>query len=273
MDKIIENIINNLLNEYLDKNMTYLKTYMSQDTSQKNLNLAYKFSYLFPKYLKFIHSNFQIDDNNDDCYEYIEKLSDEDKIKFGNWVRYHCLFNTNGTIDDSEFPSNEVMKYTSLVKNKWLVHFSNDADLIAMDGFKYGTPEADRLALTYGIKKREKGYNFAYDADDIKYAYNRKNIGNSSYGKEAGMFMASGIKCFHEWDNESQVIFWGPSAKNFIYFYFNEENGEWEIPSPFRNHLGWDKNRILYKCESFQKVTVWIKNNFRQYQKIFKIKG
>ena len=75
------------------------------------------------------------------------------------------------------------------------------------------------------------------------------------------IFRASGVKLWHYGDNEDQVIFYGPSAKDIIYLEFNDETDEWYISSTKRY------GQILYQNEDLGEVVYWIERNYDQYRK------
>ena len=100
-----------------------------------------------------------------------------------------------------------------IIKNEWLVHFSDNAYHIAKEGFTYGTQELDRLAYSGAgdiESKFGEGYDFAYRADsatDVLVTPN-KNWNTPKYGSEFVLFRASGVEAFHDGDQERQVIFY-----------------------------------------------------------------
>lgn len=141
-----------------------------------------------------------------------------------------------------------------LPRQTWLIHFTDDADGIMRKGFSKGTEDMTRLGLTSYTKKFGPGYNFAFvassrDARDVARA--------SKYGKDAVMFQSSGIESYHHGDEESQVVFWGPSInKSHLIFLSKDDDGNWAV-------LSKDYDTV-YKSD-FSTVVRWVVNNYRQY--------
>lgn len=111
----------------------------------------------------------------------------------------------------------EPIKEALLPRSSWLAHFCTNADRIRREGFLFGVPDVDRIALTrrhdgFGnserIRYKEPGYNFAYPADGTVLLTNRW----AGYGKQVLLFQSSGLLVYHSGDRERQVVFWGPEA-------------------------------------------------------------
>lgn len=112
-----------------------------------------------------------------------------------------------------------------LVKNQWLIHFTNDAEAIAKQGFKHGVRDLTRLgnATSNALHaKRSSGkFNFAYLVSDPGY---RKGV---KYGHEAVVFKANGVAAWHEGDQETQVVFEGSTARDIKPI--TQEYGAWYV--------------------------------------------
>lgn len=161
-----------------------------------------------------------------------------------------------------EAPAWYYLEDPSLVKNKWLIHFSDDAYNIAKNGFIYGVDDIDLLAYTTHLNqsaKEQGGYNFAYLASDFDRFYKGFH-GKPKYGSEAVLFRASGVKLWHIGDEEYQVIFYGDTAKDFIYLHYDEDSYQWQIIST-------KTDRVLFYDEDLNTLVKWVENNYRQYQK------
>lgn len=114
----------------------------------------------------------------------------------------------------------EPTRRTLLPSSTWLLHFCTNATKIKNEGFRFGVPDINRIALTrensiYGgparrILYKAPGYNFAYPTDGSIMLTSRWNP--QGYGKQALLFQSSGLPVHHSGDNEVQVVFWGPSA-------------------------------------------------------------
>ncbi len=124
-------------------------------------------------------------------------------------------------IEESRLPSSldrpvyEHMEYSRLVRPTWLVHFTDDPDDIAENGFKYGWDGTEGLGLTThftdNVRKRGPGYNFAFvvGSRDARNAASGYFDADPKYGKHAVVFWVGGVEAYHYGDEESQVIFWG----------------------------------------------------------------
>ena len=188
--------------------------------------------------------------------------------EFGNGIA------NNGLMRDFEFfmryrgdfyelPSWMTMDFNRIVKNEWCIHFCYDADSIAREGFKWGTDDMGKLALTgAGMEKPSEGYNFAFPIGEY-------HIDNNSYGsfnpstrqrgsQEAVIFQTSGVEVYHEGDEQNQVVFWGPNAKNFIPIKYDREQGGWCIYG--------NKGQVLYTGKP-SKILEWVLTNLPQYRK------
>lgn len=119
-----------------------------------------------------------------------------------------------------------------LPDNTPLIHFSDHPDKIKAEGFRFGVPDIDRIALTrendiYGNVRRitsgEPGYNFAYMTDGTIDLDHRAG----GYGTGAILFRSSGLLVHHSGDREAQVVFWGPSAKTSDGVVITRTNNRW----------------------------------------------
>lgn len=281
--KIIATTIDEYLNkqekifEYISKNMIYLKDYLSMSDEQKK-------EYLPDEYYHFIQDFFDETDvdHSYDGNPYEKRLEFDDDIEFVEWLRtnnkelyndfanylFKKIKNNTLPIDDSEYPAWSYFDNNpQLIKNQWLIHFTNDADSIAKSGFKYGVDDMTKLGLTTHLGEFDKkygGYNFAYTLNDFQ-KYGSSSYGNWSksgykYGNEAVIFNASGIKVWHYGDEEPQVIFYGNTAKNIIPITSGDN---------FKFAIYGKNGKILYENDKLTKVVDWIVNNYQQYRKNF----
>lgn len=116
----------------------------------------------------------------------------------------------------TDSPAYLTMSRAKLVpRQTWLVHFSDDADDIARNGFLYGHEDARTLALTTWFRNRKMGpgWNFSLRAGgrDAQSVFRK-----GKYGKNAVLFRSAGVEVYHSGDEETQVILWGPNAHDFI---------------------------------------------------------
>lgn len=278
-----------LIKEYMDKNhLMPLWKYFNMSDEEKQEDLIYHGWYLAKDFLdEWVNDHDYEEDEGlsqlgltyRDYEEIIQLVQDEDrdflcdeiingrfqgmKGEFTQMLANHYTYANNG-MDTG--PSWLHMEYAKMVKNEWLIHFSNNANKISYQGFKHGTEDFDNLAYSYAGETAGKfeGYDFAYTLEGAKhYAFLSRGAWGRvpKYGKEAVIFRASGVKLWHHGDDEEQVIFWGPIAKDIIYLEFDEETSEWYISSTKRD------GQVLYKNEDIDEVISWIQNNYDQYRK------
>lgn len=255
-----------ILKEYLDKfNMIPLKKYLNMSENEKLIDLLYHYSY---KVEDAILSSFN------------QKMADiliNDLQRKGEEVFYNDLVNkrlygekTLKTIThflnhiaytDQKAPSWYHMEYEQDIHNEWLVHFSNDAYSIASQGFKHGTDDLTTLSYTHTSPNKNDdlvGYNFAYDANDFEQYYlSRATL--PKYGNELVLFRASGVKVWHTVDQEYQVVFYGPSAHDFVYI------GEDMNTSELIYAVYTKDGDMVYRTENIPDAVSWVINNYDQY--------
>lgn len=169
-------------------------------------------SFLYDKYILKKSYCWDFDDDIDDDNEY------ENEYRYG----------------DEIYP---IMKYKEDIRNHWLLNYTSDAEYIADHGFTIANTNISQLPCTtdmiHPAEVGEEGYNFAYDAEDLE-TYCKSLF---SYGgfptNGAVLFQASGVKFYHNGDNENQVVFYNKDAKNFIPLY-RDDNG-WFVKSRLTN--------------------------------------
>lgn len=162
------------------------------------------------------------------------------------------------------------------VNKEWLIHFTQDPQGIAEDGFTKSTPNVEDLSVTHGIEDTE-GYNFAFIADKVtdreaEY-YCGDNLG-------AVMFHANGVEAYHKGDKQDQVVFWGSTARDIVPIYhgditdfnFNgvnadKYNGETYIYNCWFI-LNDKTNRIIYYSDYIEDIVRWVEENWFQYRKL-----
>jgi hypothetical protein len=166
--------------------------------------------------------------------------------------------------DDPQAPSFLHMDYEGIVKNDWLIHFTNNIWDIINEGFTKGVADPEYVALTTHLPPSMKemgGYNFAFDLSNLRSAFGRWG---PKYGKEAVMFRASGIRVYHYGDQEHQVIFLGESARDLVPITQDPNTGEWAVGSHPRTE------EPLYKNDDLGEVATWVENNYNQYKRLLK---
>lgn len=282
---LIESIINEeyVLNEYINNDMISLRDYLSMPIETKMEYLPHEYSYFFNDFLEEMGYEFEMPkekvksdymdepDEEVNMFEYddelITYLERNDKITYNDFARYlyDKIESNTLPIPERELPAWTYFDRPILVKNQWLIHFTNDAQDIARDGFKYGVNDMTKLGLTTHFGEFEKkygGYNFAFLLSDFE-RYGKSSYGSWTrsykYGNEAVIFNASGIKVWHKGDEEYQVIFFGNTAKNIIPITrgSNKKFGVYD-----------KKGKLLYENDKLENVVNWIVNNYNQYRKV-----
>lgn len=271
-----------LLREYLTNDGVYLRQYFNMTEEQKKAWLPYEYPYFFKDFLiekdvefewpKAMVASMYVDEPDDeveafdgqDSHEFIEWLSKNNKEMFDKYADhlYERISDHTLPIPEAELPTWSYFDDTAkLVKNQWLIHFTDDADGIARDGFKYGVSDMTKLGLTTSLGEFEKkygGYNFAYKLSDFR-RYGGHSDSRFKYGKEAVIFRASGLQLWHHGDQEPQVIFYGNTAQNIIPI-TSGENSSWAL----RSNL---TSRILFEDDALETVVNWLVKNYPQYRR------
>lgn len=158
-----------------------------------------------------------------------------------------------------------------LNRQTWLVHFSDHADDIAVEGFRYGIDSMDRLGLTtwFGdAAKKYGGYNFAFEAGsrDADWA-----AGREKYGKNAVVFQNSGVKAYHHGDTESQIMFWGADVDPRDLVLLEKHGGSWFVmphPRKQRRYQGQESREGGVFHGEFKQCVVWVQQNIQQYRRV-----
>ena len=192
--------------------------------------------------------------DNDEIYEVLDaieaKMTDEEKSSFIDELMQG---------DPAEVPTWGYLDMSRVSRpDTWLIHFSDDADDIAREGFAKGVYDPSELGLTHYLHSSQKeypGYNFAFYANsrDAIFAANK-----SKYGKHAVMFQSAGIDAYHYGDEEHQIIFWGPSVdQRRIVLLLNHD--DWCVATTLGDciHTG-----------EFENVVSWVINHHHQYRRI-----
>ena len=256
---MLEEYIKGVITEYMQNDMVYLKQYLTMSDEQKAEDLFYKFPDSFMDYLKSEQEDLygKLDGDIEELYALTSSDFSKDVIN----GFYEYFMDHPDMASDEELPSWYFMEFEKIVKNQWLIHFTDVAYGIARDGFTIGISELDKLGLTTywsndSYAKREGGYNFAYLLTDVGYGGSR---GRYKYGQEAVIFKASGIRVYHSGDREYQTIFLGNTAKNIIPIK-QDDGGAWSIE-------GGKWSERVAQFETPGQAADWVENNWEQYRK------
>lgn len=267
----IKSVTRQYLKEYLDKDwMMPLKKFMSMDETDEAIECAFSNPYRFKEW---VESNddvmFAIQDmvENEQIRPDIFDLEDVEFVEeasdlFKGGLKDYCedFIQYTSASGDRDIPLFVASYYVRDVHNEWLVHMTNNLTGITQEGFNIGVT-IDELAYTPAIGttdfKYGPGYNFAFSANEADEAE------RSNYGKYCVLFQGSGIMIWHYGDEQNQVIFYGPSAKNLIFITkhtFGEYEGMWCIDSWY------DDSKTLCHFDDLPTTVDWAIRNFAQYR-------
>jgi hypothetical protein len=210
----------------------------------------YDFADMLEEYLEELPEGFDVDAP----YDYLESMSEEEQLAFKSWLEDRIPYMELG---DPTLPTYLFMSFESIVPpSTWLIHFSDDATDIALNGFEFGAEDFSQLGLTTHFsdnwRKNMPGWNFAFSVKD-RYPVRGK------YGNEAVLFQSGGVRVYHFGDEENQVIFKGSSVKRRILLENNE--GTWVITDT-------RTGRELAREDELDDIVNWAIRNERQYRKV-----
>jgi hypothetical protein len=131
-------------------------------------------------------------------------------------------------LDLAMLPLYVTYTYEGDAEDEWLVHFTHDDETlesILNDKCFHGIPNIDHLAITAMSEEWvEDGFCFAFDLQNV-YSNFRDGDGGH-YGDRGILFKASGIKLYHNGDNEIQTVFIGNQVSNMIPFWYDSKTKE-----------------------------------------------
>jgi len=157
-----------------------------------------------------------------------------------------------------------------ILKNEWLVHFTPDSAGIMERGFARGVSDPSKLGLTTRLPPEAKakgGFNFAYRANDHRLIQKAaRGWHGLRFGDEVVVFQANGVQAWHRTDEQSEVVFWGQSAKNLTQVLELPEHG-WSVMSK--------DGRPIYKTgdssyTGLEKAIKWVTKNRAQYRGVLR---
>ena len=264
----IKNTVKKYLKEYLDKDyMMPLRRFMQMDETDQAYECAARLPYVF---MSFVNEN-------DEMLDVIENMIErgevpEDILQWADYEAAEYLSNFFKTDlkpfcedfiqyatreGETDVPLFCAADFRREVHNEWLVHMTNSKNIPGLykEGFSYGV-DIDNLAYTPAIGttdyKYGAGYNFAFEAKDASVAE------SSGYGDCAILFQASGVEIYHWGDEQYQVIFYGPSARNLIFLFQDDETNMWYVDSEITG-------KRLVEFDNLDFLVKWCILNFPQY--------
>lgn len=285
-----DNIEENQENEYLDNaHGMPLKKYITYTDYEANSNLFDKYKREIPWYIRN-YRNILSDKEKETWDKYVDgeaTLDDLKQILLNHEDMKKRFLRTYSQLDSDFYDDGRASfnyKKDIHVNKQWLIHFTNryDAEEIVRNGFIKGTKSLNHLNITHGSNHNENGYNFAFVADEATNNDAMYYLGYLGEDSAAVMFQANGIEAYHKYDEQNQVIFWGPSAKNIIPIYYgaiddgylkNFDNSDaYEVYQNNRGSvdcwyvLGKD-DKLLYSNDDISYVVDWVMKNYYQYRK------
>jgi hypothetical protein len=252
-----------MLREFIDNDMISLMKYINMSDKEQMESLPYHFSWLYQDYMTHI-GEIPTGDYLDNPDEVITNLKKEHPDWFRGFVNYILKKIDRNEIEHIDKPAWMFFDKAEIVKNQWLIHFTNDAEDVAMKGFKYGIDDIGKLGLTVYQSDEEKkygGYNFAYLLKDFeKYGRSKHSYRDLryKYGREAVVFRASGIKTWHYGDEEPQVVFRGSRTTDRIPIITSETG--YGILDKKKHGL------FIHEEETMEEMVKWIVDNYEQYR-------
>jgi len=246
------NIRKLLLENSISDNVQILYNHLSGSRDDNMVDMAYTH---YHEITSFLENNYdedlikQVTEGTDEQFEIIDKLNEMGKrdilISYGEyvldyWQELH--------IPDAEMPSWFFFTDPKLIRNNWLIHFTDHAWDVIRNGFTKGMYDINRLGLTTSYTdsaKKYGGYNFAYYYKDLPRGT------ASNYGSEAVIFKASGVRVWHVGDEEYQTIFWGADVDKIILL--ETDYNEWVIPD--------EEGEPIIQSENIEDIIGYLEKN------------
>ena len=228
---------------YVEQELAWLYKYLTMSDAGKGAELIRQFPWEFQSWAERKRVATPEILKDDWFYEEDFIATIPDKLKIGFFQGFHT--------SDPNTPLFTMADYEGLVKNSWLVHFTDNAFSIAREGFTKGVTlhEWERLGLSTHFKTHGEGFNFAFTLKDADHE-------GTKYGKQCVMFKASGIKIYHHGDGEHQVIFIGATATDLVPIY--EGDSGWIVEG--------NGFKQMFKGESLSSVLNWVASNYDQFK-------
>lgn len=255
-----------LITEFISSPIIQLKDYLTMSDESKRDDLAEHNAYMIRKWEKETEMPPAIEalirNKNHEDYEILEFIKENNRPLYDNFTAW--LMDVMERGDLPEMPAWGVMSFEQIVKNQWLIHFSDAAyEIWESQKFSHGMDDLYHLGYTTYFGEESKkygGYNFSYDIKDFaRYGRGSYSRGRWKYGKAAVVFRASGVKAHHYGDEEPQVIFWGETARNIVLIK-ESDPGPWGVVT-----RGLGRNAFIGELTD---AVRWIVANFDQYRRV-----
>lgn len=202
-------------------------------------------------------------DEYDEAGDALENMPENYRKSFTEYASEYLMQN-----DPAEAPTwahMDLNKKTLLPRTTWLLHFSNDADSIWEDGFKYGAQDMDKLGLTTYYKdshrKMDTGYNFAFLATGRHAA---RAARDGKYGSDCVIFQNSGVEAHHYGDEEDQIVFWGENAHPSGMALIVKGGDDYYVKA----NRNWKENKEYIFTGDFGDCVNWVIQNWSRYSRV-----
>lgn len=204
---------------------------------------------------------------------------EEDRVPPSSWVNFFTALDINelyvlSSSEDEAYhpPSFIFLKYKELLKNQWMVHFTDasSAVSIAKEGFTKGIASLKELGSFSQREERPgSGFNFSFLPQDIE---DSSVAAYDYYGESVVLFRASGLLAYHVEDGENQVIFDGKTVDNIVPIIWDTEKSTYSISSckskrHIRNLENKEERWKFPSSKNLQRLVNWTISNFSQYRK------
>jgi hypothetical protein len=232
------------LNSAKGRNMMKLVDYFEKSIKEKEAELPEFFQIHYPHIFDnwaLENSNYFVEldeyDSEEEAYENViypttyYELESDILEKYKNFLIeiVDNVFKKNPyNLDLCILPLYVTYTYEDDVIDGWLVHFTdyekNIKSILKSQHFQ-GIPNMYNLAITSTNEDdySEDGYCFGFDISDV---YENFKDGYSHYGNFGILFKSSGIKLYHNGDDEHQVVFIGNQVSNLIPFWYDPNTKE-----------------------------------------------
>jgi len=273
----------------IERGVSALKNYLTLPLVAKGREAVYNqeaYIYLFgfidqeyPDVMKQIENDeLEIDRYDLEDFDYADRVAEALPDQVLEDFASYIMGAVHGGFDsDWLLPSFVFLEFKRIVTNQWLVHFTGNASSIAKEGFKRGACDYTQLGLTTWADPDEPegefffcegGYNFAFTLDALLKERRLWTYGN---GREAVMFKASGVECWHKGDRQYQTIFSGNTARDIIpIFRAHAAKHTWtkrdDSPNPV-TVSSCRTGKVLREGPDLPTVIAWVTNHYDQYRK------
>ena len=255
--------------EYIVREISWLRQYLNMSDEAKGEDALRQHPYIIDNYLSELEklNDTEIDEAIEISeWEWLINTVKDNHPKVFKRILSDIVKNIFSLdIMDEEIPTWAYLKSPKVIKKQWLIHFTNDAENIAKKGFDFLVADISKLGLTTYMSKNydraKDGYGFSYLLSDYEN-YGKGGRGTEwKYGKEAVLFLGSGIRAYHVTDNEYQTIFKGDTVQNIIPIISGEElrYGVYNKKT----------NRLIYENDNMETIVEWVVKNYSQYRGVF----